>query len=33
MSNYSKGLPQNNVRYRSNKSPEEKKKNAKNQND
>ena len=33
MSNYSKGLPQNNVRYRSNKSPEERKKNAKNQND
>ena len=33
MSNYSKGLPQNNVRYRSNKSPEDKKKNAKNQND
>ena len=33
MSNYSKGLPQNNVRYRSNKSPEERKKNTKNQND
>ena len=36
MSNYSKGLPQNNIRYRSNKSPEEKNiksKNAKNHND
>ena len=36
MSNYSKGLPQNNIRYRSNKSPEEKNqksKTTKNQND
>ena len=33
MSNYSKGLPQNNIRYRTNKSPDDKKKNAKNQND
>ena len=33
MSNYSKGAQQNNIRYRTNKSPEDKKKNAKNKND